>query len=82
MPECSLYGVIRITDGQNVSAVLKMALLNKFGNVDDEANPLFVSYQFFPVTRVNIITQRFVISVPLRYGSEPHRTAFRHFRTR
>ena len=60
--ECSLYGTIRITDGQDVSAVLKMALLDKFGNVDDKTNPLFVSYQFRSVTGVNIITQRFFIS--------------------
>ena len=60
--DCSLYGTVRITDGQNVSALLKMALLNKFGNVDDESNPLYVSYQFRSVTAVNIITQRFVIS--------------------
>ena len=62
VPECSLLGIIRITEGQNVSAALKIALLNKFGNVDDEANPLFVSYQFRSVTGVNIVTQRFVIS--------------------
>ncbi|MFW5596652.1 MAG: hypothetical protein ACOCOG_08145, partial [Prevotella sp.] len=62
VPECSLFGIIRITEGQNVSAVLKFALLGKFGNIDDEANPLFVSYQFRSVTGVNIITQRFVIS--------------------
>ena len=60
--DCSLYGTIRITDGQNVSAVLKMTLLDKFGNVDDESNSLYVSYQFRSVTGVNIITQRFVIS--------------------
>ena len=62
VPECSLLGIIRITEGQNVSAALKIALLKKFGNVDDEANPLFVSYQFRSVTGVNIVTQRFFIS--------------------
>lgn len=58
----SLAGRITITEGQNVSASLKMALLSKFGNVDDEQNALYVSYQFRSVTGVNIVTQRFVIA--------------------
>ena len=60
--DCSLAGKITITEGQNVSAALKMALLSKFGNVDDTGNTLYVSYQFRSVTGVNIITQRFVIA--------------------
>lgn len=59
---CDLAGRIAITDGQNVDAVLKTALLQKFGDVDAESNKLFVSYAFRSVTGVNITTQRFVIA--------------------
>ena len=59
---CDLAGRIAVTDGQNVDAVLKTALLQKFGDVDAESNTLFVSYAFRSVTGVNITTQRFVIA--------------------
>ena len=59
---CELAGRIAVTEGQNVDAVLKTALLQKFGDVDDESNTLFVSYAFRSVTAVNITTQRFVIA--------------------
>lgn len=59
---CDLAGRIAVTEGQNVDAVLKAALLQKFGDVDAESNTLFVSYAFRSVTGVNITTQRFVIA--------------------
>ena len=59
---CELAGRIAVTEGQNVDAVLKTALLQKFGDVDDESNTLFVSYAFRSVTGVTITTQRFVIA--------------------
>ena len=64
---CSLYGRIAVTEGQNVDAELKLALLRKFGEIDSENNDLYITYSLRSVTGLNIITQRFVIAEPGDY---------------
>ncbi len=62
VPTCDIQGRIAVTDGQNVDATLKLALLRKFGDIDSESNALYVTYSLRSVTGLNITTQRFVIA--------------------
>lgn len=59
---CSLDGRISVTEGQNIDSLLKLALLRKFGNVDDETNTLYITYTVRSATGINITTQRFIIA--------------------
>ncbi len=60
--DCSLEGMIAVTEGQNVDSLLKLALLRKFGNIDSSDNVLYITYSVRGATEVNITTQRFVIA--------------------
>lgn len=59
---CYLQGRISVTSGVNMNAVLKMALLEKFGNIDSEDNTLHVVYTVRSATGIDIYTKRFTIT--------------------
>jgi hypothetical protein len=55
--DCRITGVITVKEGENLDFNTKAALLNKFGNIDDVNNDLYISY---PSTSINTSTAKIV----------------------
>lgn len=51
---CHLRGTIQMGGGQTVDFATKVALVNKFGNIDDEANPLHIKYAITNLTSAKV----------------------------
>ena len=67
-----MAGKIAVTSTEIVNAALKLALLNKFGAIDEQTNKLYITYLTRAVVQMRIVTQRFIIQAP---GSYPYKVS-------
>lgn len=52
--QVKITGKIAMAKGESISATLKMKIVASFGNVDDESNSLYMSYDKYPITELSL----------------------------
>ena len=64
--QAKVSGKITVADGVKVSATLKMRMVGLWGNVDDEKNGLFVSYEKVAITKASLTGNRYLGTVGMK----------------
>ena len=64
--QAKVSGKIAVADGVKVSATLKMRMVGLWGNVDDEKNGLFVSYEKVAITKASLSGNRYFGTVGMK----------------
>jgi hypothetical protein len=54
LPTCRLRGTIKMASGQNINFAMKQKLVEKFDNVDDKDNDLYIEYNKIALTSITV----------------------------